>query len=298
MPLRYRRAKPEDIPRALSLLKPERPLFSDSTWAALPHLIADLLERERIGLWVIEESKSHELRYVGGSGFLNPVFLQTALDRPEETILEQAFAAELEHRPAFLNVKQVAEANRKADLRLLIFYGALGELVPSDPKASVEQGLLLEGWYFFHEGFQLREIWVSTADAVHAELLSGMSFRLVRQRATQAGVPTWLFTVSREDALRNPGAWPCRAMLCPTPILGFTRTQQKLLELALLDRSDRDAACDLQISPDAVKKRWRSIYERVSRVEPELLAQNHNGPDRRRILLQRLRSNLEELRPY
>ena len=137
MPVRYRRAKPEEIPHALRLLEPDRPLFSSSTWTALPQLLKDLLERERILLCVIEEPDSHNLRFVGGSGFLTSTFLRAALDHPTENILELAFAAECAQQPVFLNVKQVAAANRSGDLRLLIFFGTTGSLDPGDPKASI-----------------------------------------------------------------------------------------------------------------------------------------------------------------
>ena len=298
MPVRYRRAKPEEIPHVLRLLEPDRPLFSSSTWTALPQLLKDLLERERILLCVIEGQDSHNLRFAGGSGFLTSTFLRAALDHSTENILELAFAAERAQQPAFLNVKQVAAANRSGDLRPLMFFGTTGSLDPGDPKASIEMSLVLEAWNFFHRGFQFREVWAVTASAVQAEILNGTSLRLFRRGTTRSGASTWLFTISREEALRNPAGWPNSHILSPLPIFRFTRTQQKLLELALLDYSDREAAIELQVSPDAVKKRWRSIYERVSQAEPALFSHNVSGADHRRLLLHRLRLNLAELRPY
>jgi hypothetical protein len=87
-------------------------------------------------------------------------------------------------------------------------------------------------------------------------------------------------------------------MISPRPRFGFTAAEQQLLELALLDHSDRDAAVALDLSTEAIKKRWRSIYRRVSQIELALLPREFNGSGQRRALLQSLRSNLQELRPY
>jgi hypothetical protein len=43
-------------------------------------------------------------------------------------------------------------------------------------------------------------------------------------------------------------------------------TKQQLLELALLDHADREIADRVELTADAVKKRWRSVYVRVASV--------------------------------
>jgi hypothetical protein len=52
--------------------------------------------------------------------------------------------------------------------------------------------------------------------------------------------------------------------------LGFTRAEQQLIELALLDHTGREAASPLDLSHEAIKKRWRTIYHKVSRIEPNV----------------------------
>jgi len=96
------------------------------------------------------------------------------------------------------------------------------------------------------------EVWVETADPVQMELLSKARLPLVRRSTSRSGGPVALFALSREDALQNPAAWPASSLLSPLPVFGFTRAQQKLLELAFLDHSDREAAQELGISTDGV----------------------------------------------
>jgi hypothetical protein len=54
----------------------------------------------------------------------------------------------------------------------------------------------------------------------------------------------------------------------------------------------------LQVTPDAIKKRWRSINAKVGHREPATLAVVTSAIGRRRAILGRIRPRLEELRPY
>jgi len=294
MPIRYRRAKVGDIQRTIHLLEPERPLFSADTWAALPQILVDLLERGRILLCIVEDSDSQEPFMLGGSGFLSPSFLSAALHHPDISLLDSAFKSELEDRPAFLNAKQIADANRRADLRLFTFFGTPRKL---DPYPTLIVGAALEVWAFLHKGYQLHELWNVAGSELHADLLSGTGMRLVRHATVPSGEANWLFQFTKEDAENNPSSQPSVVLHSPPPRFGFTIPQQQLLELALLDYSDRQAEVELGLTSDAVKKRWRAIYEKIAKVDPNLLERD-SGADQRRALLQRLRHNLEELRPW
>lgn len=68
--------------------------------------------------------------------------------------------------------------------------------------------------------------------------------------------------------------------------------------MPLMEYSDSDATNRLHLSLDGVKKRWRSIYQKVDMIAPELLSGAESGSARRRTLLHYLRHHLEELRPY
>ena len=72
---------------------------------------------------------------------------------------------------------------------------------------------------------------------------------------------------------------------------------------ALVGSTDAESATALGISVETVRKRWRSIFERVARMNPTLLPRSDGeeakrGPEKRGALLQYLDEHLEELRPY
>ena len=297
MQIRHRRALPQDIARAREVLEPERILFSPRTWQLLPGLLDDLLARERILLCTLDDVETGRMVGMGGSGFLHPDFLEAALAGPGG-LIDAAFTAEAEGRPAFLNRKQVADANRAADLRLVNFFGTPQGVDVNHARTLEVFGSFTETWNFYHRGFALREIWMEHAIPFMIEATSRIGLRVYRERTLPSGAPSKLSVMTREEALKSTPAWPGSVMISPHPRFGFTAVEQQLLELALLDHSDREAATALQLSTEAIKKRWRSIYQKVSQIEAALLTPELNGSGQRRALLQSLRNNLQELRPY
>lgn len=121
---------------------------------------------------------------------------------------------------------------------------------------------------------------------------------LHRCTGTADGFQHFLLSYNRERALVNPALAMSLVFHRMRPRFGFSGSQQELLESALLDESDREFASKLGLTEDAVKKRWRAIYDRVAAVEPKLVAGTAAGASQRRALLGYLRQHLEEIRPY
>ncbi len=297
MQIRHRRALPQDIARGREILEPERILFSPRTWQLMPELLVDLLARERILLCPLDDVETGRMVGMGGSGFLHPDFLEAALASPGG-LTDAAFTAESEGRPAFLNRKEIAEANRAADLRLINFFGTPRGIDVNRPGTLEALGSFTEAWNFYHTGFALREIWVEHAIPVMIEITSRIGLRVYQG---EAAPQRRSIEAVGHDAGGSPGINASLARFGhdqPTPSLWIYRSGATASRLALLDHSDRDAAAALRLSTEAIKKRWRSIYQKVSQIEAALLPPELNGSGQRRALLQSLRNNLQELRPY
>jgi hypothetical protein len=92
--------------------------------------------------------------------------------------------------------------------------------------------------------------------------------------------------------------------MSPRPRIGFSATQQRLLEGALMGETDTGVAMVLGVSLDRVKKIWRDIHDKTQREMPFLVPQQDQsrdgvrGQSRRRQLLDYLRQHMEELRPF
>jgi hypothetical protein len=110
----------------------------------------------------------------------------------------------------------------------------------------------------------------------------------------------------KEEAFANPGSRLSSFFVRMPPRFHFNRSEQLLLQHALMGETSDELAASLCISPWTVKKRWHAIYERVADVDRELLLPpvanspdaTSRGAERRRHLLHYLRQHLEELRPF
>jgi hypothetical protein len=296
MSLRIRRARRSDFPDALRLIEPDRALFTSTQWRALQPLLVGLIEDDRGLLCVVEETDPPGLRFLGGSAFLSPASYDELFAHSSDSILAGALMRQRDKANAFLNRRQIAEHNGRCELILLTFFGAIDPFVGIGASVHEAVSKATTAWTFFHSGYCLREIVLETASETQTRLFEQLSAQLVRCRPTVSGKPTWVYRMTRDEALARPAAWPFVAMVPPVPRFGFTRQQQQVLELALLDFSDREVMRELTLTEDSLKKRWRSIYRRTERIEPALVA-GLGGADLRRALLQRLRHNLVELRP-
>jgi hypothetical protein len=102
------------------------------------------------------------------------------------------------------------------------------------------------------------------------------------------------------------GSWAGAPFDYHAPILGFNRSEQRLLSCALSGATDEHLAATLDTSLSTVKKTWVSIYGRAGKhLSAEASTSDWlevksagRGRERRRHLLSYLREHPEELRPY
>lgn len=113
-----------------------------------------------------------------------------------------------------------------------------------------------------------------------------------------------LFVITREKALLQVGSWSSSLFISNPPTIGFSRSEQRLLQEALRGGSDEELAKELKISFSAVKKAWRSIYDRVGRSSIGILPKapdngdyGERGKGKKHHLLAYIREHPEELRP-
>jgi hypothetical protein len=121
----------------------------------------------------------------------------------------------------------------------------------------------------------------------------------------QADYQPYLFSIQKEQMPRG-AINPLSFLFNPAPPqLGLTPVEQRVLAFALLNASDAEIAARAGVSVDAVKKTWRQTYNRVALKMPYLIpASDHATPsgsrtvEKRRHLLEYVRTHLEELRPF
>jgi hypothetical protein len=168
-------------------------------------------------------------------------------------------------------------------------------------------------FFFCHAGYRMNCLLHEVYGAQHKRFMEAGGFRLLKD--FQAASPSRFAGMPAEDhpyvfdmrkGMQEAGAINQSAALFEArePMIGFSPAEQHLLMMALIDDSDGALARDLDVSRDAVKKVWSAIYARVEREAPYLLPQaprvsgGRRGHEKRRHLLNYLRTHLEELRPH
>jgi len=234
---------------------------------------------------------------LGGISFVDPDYVKEAR-ASSSTLHNFMFAAALRGKEPFLPPKRVAIGNARGTLNLMNFLGSFDVVGLSDEELANFYTVNNEGYRFFHYGYNYKVMWFEVFEPHRVFELQTQGMHVDRQLLLADGDTATLFRLTAEDALADPYRRFCTLFFPPRPCFHFSSGEQMLLECALMEYSDSDAINRLHLSLDGVKKRWRSIYQKVDMSAPELLSGAESGSARRRTLLHYLRHHLEELRPY
>ena len=112
-----------------------------------------------------------------------------------------------------------------------------------------------------------------------------------------------LVVVTRESVLTAPYSVAATMYRYQEPALHLRPSEQKLLAAALVGKTDAELSVDLELSIEAIKKRWMSIFARVDEFKPEILSRpdadsDGRGPQKRHRVVAYVRTHPEELRPF
>ncbi|MBL8212653.1 MAG: hypothetical protein JNK87_18205 [Bryobacterales bacterium] len=292
---RHRPIRAGDFAAAQSLLTQDRELFSTETWSTLPQQLESLLAKGRLHGGVVEDLAG-TLCFCGVTAFartnaIAPIAHSAGF---RESLLRHERTA----HPLLLNQRALAQANAEGDLALIHLFGCADSMDPATARTAELHRLAFEAFLNHHAGYRLAELWQEAVHPTAILFLQSMGVPAFRRYPLPSGAEGHLFCFTRADAATRPGNPLAPLMKFQPPRLGFTRAQQRLLAFAIHDVPDRLAATQLAVTEAAIKKRWRSIYDRVEQIDTRLAPVTCSGPERRRMLLLYLRQHPEELRPY
>ena len=160
----------------------------------------------------------------------------------------------------------------------------------------------------FHDmrGYRIKSCWREVFTLLALDSYRSGGWHL-RSRYGSEGDPSpthpVLMSVNRAETDSASGARIAQFFVDYPAFLGLKRVHRELLEQALAGLTDDEMANALSLSASAVKKRWRSVYDRVEDRAPDLLpapdlGRDGRGQERRRHLLNYLREHPEEMRPW
>ena len=248
--------------------------------------------------------------------FVYDDFLRDIQRTPSLWIAPELVKRLVNGKSPLLSAAEVRDGNSGAGLTLVVWHDTCPPEEAARPEVAAEVRATFVQTF---RGFHLKEIF---AEADSPQMLSNApqaggfffdrntgiysaSFPAVDQQ-TFSDEPRD-FGVTRELALAHPGSWVGSLFISDRPQIGFSLSEQRLLRPAIAPGgTDEEISDHIGISLFAVKKTWRSIYDRVQTCFPQLLSTDEDGlnmaqgrgKEKKQHLLAYLREHPEELRPF
>lgn len=314
--LRFRLATKADLPTCRELLHPGIHL-SARCRDRLPDMWGTLIAQDAMNLTIIEDRALPKAKAIEGCGatmFVSDAFAEDALNNPRPFLAARIYEAILAGSSPALPEHAVGHANASTGLALVVLHFGLRNHDLSDPRTQQVLQAASAAFYFFHSGYRLNVIVNEVFGTQHLEYMQAGGFarsedfanaKFARSLAASRPHHPYLCALHKASAVCGAINQLWFLFNPPQPILGLTRPEQRVLVRALLNESDARISHDLDLSLDAVKKTWRRIYEHVEQRAPFLLASpqepapaGRRREEKRRHVLDYLRSHPEELRPF
>lgn len=247
----------------------------------------------------------------GLSVFLRDSFVDAFLASPRPHLAALVYECMLDGRSPVVPAREIPARNAAGGLHLAILHFGLEPV--ADDLARPIIGIAQSGFRVSHLGYHVRTVLQEACGVGQLPFFYAGGFVLKSDYANYYealgleppvnGTRPYLMGLAREDPeSRYPGKAITDLFQHTAPRFLFSRSEQRVLQHAVMDESDEAIAAALDVSLDAVKKAWRRIFERVAAVDPGLLGPggdvDRRGKEKRRPLIQYVRYHLEELRPF
>lgn len=317
MNVRHRAMQPKDLRKCAEQLAAHpilRRRYGDLL-ERFPSAVGRVLGQDSLSAVMFEESRAPVPRFVGFgmAVFVGDDFLREVKTTPSFWIAPKLVERIVGGRSPLLSNAEVREANSTAGLNLVVWHDSSH---PEDMARAEVGTAAMNAFEESYRGFQLREV-IAQADCLeHMRVMDnagGLYFdRLRSSYGAFPEVDARNFCdeprnvgMTRELALTHGASWVGSLFLYAPPQIGLSRSEQELLFCALTaGGTDDELSRNLNISLSAVKKAWRTIYDRVATCMPELVPGDTQaaritgrGKEKKQRLLAYLREHPEELRP-
>lgn len=295
--------------------------FDDELNRNLPEVIERLLDEDRLIGGLIEDYDATGERTVVAatfSGFVTPEFRQRYLEKPWPCLTNWLLLRCLKgETDIFLDRAQQAQGNLNGglDLAMLDYIQTPMDFTSAEGRRIMT--VFIPFFLSIHRGYNLNSMIVE-AGAVYEPMALGAGFRLYKtldldRHPPAEPVPAGatkqraIYYFQREMVADTPPSTPVSAVFTYLPPrFRFTAGEQRTLLRAIDGLTDEEIAGTLDVSRDAVKQTWRSIYDHVIQVMPDLVdrgqaaanGEGARGQEKRRRIVAYVRDNAQELRPH
>jgi DNA-binding CsgD family transcriptional regulator len=243
----------------------------------------------------------HRILAFGASVFVRRPFADEELSNSRPSLAGRIIASMDRGQPAVLDAAELRSANTDGHLDLVILSRHWRADILRGEDLAEAKALLGMAYLRIHAGFRLDRIITENLDEQEEENTHSTG---LWKTVGRFGPGRSLSLLTRDEGLRVPGGISALLFQYTEPVLGLIDSEQELLNIAVAALSDEELAVRLGIRLPAVKKRWRSIFERASS-RPDLFPEMQDSSDdgsrgrqKRHSILAYVREHPEELRPF
>jgi DNA-binding CsgD family transcriptional regulator len=310
--------RPKDVLECVEIIG-AHPVFGpryQNRMAELRRAWLRLLDCDAKTAIVFEEADGSSPRIwgFGVSVFVRDEFIQELKTPPLVWIGPELAKRVAGDNSPILTYDELRQANASDGLNLLVWDGCIRHTVKNESEGYNKMMAYFMGE---HRGYRWKE--VISLQSPHAEWLgailrsgglywepaSGRWVDLPQKPLEEIVRAPHVTGLSRDPGTRRPGAWADSLFDYQPPRVGFTRSEQRLLLLALDGGTDEELSNDLGVSLSTVKMTWRAIYNRVATTLPALIpspsqhgsSTGSRGKVKKQRITAYLREHPEELRP-
>jgi hypothetical protein len=320
--VRYRPMQPDDVRESVEIIA-KHPIIASrygKVIADLPAAWLRLLSSEAGSCWVFyaEEGPRVPICFVGVGAIVNDDFVRELKIPPHFWLGPELTKRLLRDDSPLLSGKQLRDANSRGSLNLIVWEGCARREFDANPELY---RFAMDAFIQDHRGYLWNEVIspsVESAERLHWTLKTGGLLwdaaadhyvDSLHGDAEEIALRPHVIGIRRKELLERPdlsaASWVGRLFDYQPPVLGFNRSEQRVLAAALRGATDEQLSRTLGASVPAIKKSWASIYHRVAdhlpNLAPDTLRSDEGrgprGREKRRELLAYLRVHPEELRP-
>jgi hypothetical protein len=245
--------------------------------------------------------------------FVSRGFAESELADPRPGLCARLVAGIAEGQPLALTESQVRHANTYSGLHAVIL-GGFRNKVLSQEALSAAAAILSARFFETHSGYWLYRLITEIATQEYKDfLLAARVWRIAsnfetfyaRQPDSEWSKGRALAVIGRDEAMAIM-SHPIGPLFLPKkPRLKLRDADQQFLRVAAAGLTDEDLSRELGVSISSIKKRWLSIYERISENHPDFfpqkdgaVAEGTRGRQKRHLIIAHVRAHPEELCPF
>jgi DNA-binding CsgD family transcriptional regulator len=317
MSVRCRPMRPDDVRECVQIVAAD-PVVGPRYGNAIVHLRSAwlrLLGRQAMRSVVFEDLRRTppSLVGVGVSTFVTEAYARVIKSPPSFWVAPDLVRRVMAGDPPLLSDRQMQDANTSTGLQNFTWHGCTRIEVRARPEVP---NAVITAFIEEHRGFFLREILAQGESEQNLQLMlntgallwsSAVGGYVVAppESTERLLAEPHVLGLTRELALGQIGSWAGSLFIYQPPQFGLRPSEQRLLTTALGGGTDEELAEELGISLSAVKKAWRTIYQRIAGSRPALIPDDSTGQrwtgkrgkEKKQRLMAYLREHPEELRP-